>query len=158
MNMNEMASVGLNVDRTARIQRSGMHSILALKPWTVLNAHAVQTFIKSPWAFCTKKDLCIGRCYLPSTVCGCSEVKSPCGALLFSFSLLGPGRTLLAPLMFSCLLCRLTFQDSLPVRWQDSRWPSKVGSVAWKAQWTDPSRLSRKQLRAVFRTWALGDP
>ncbi|XP_058535917.1 threonine aspartase 1 isoform X4 [Ochotona princeps] len=29
---------------------------------------------------------------------------------------------------------RLTFQDSLPVRWQDSRWPSKAGSVAWKAQ------------------------
>ncbi|XP_035865457.1 threonine aspartase 1 isoform X4 [Phyllostomus discolor] len=29
---------------------------------------------------------------------------------------------------------RLTFPDSLPVRWQDSPWQSKVGFAAWRAQ------------------------
>lgn len=72
-----------------------------------------------------------GRCYLDRS----SEAKRSCDALACP-----PLCHTLALLMFSCLpLCRLTFQDSLPVRWQDSLWPLKVGFAAWRARWTDPS-------------------
>lgn len=68
-------------------------------------------------------------------------------------SVVGP---LLVPLTLFLFFCRLTFQDSLLVLWQDSQLQSKVEFAAWRAQWTD-SRLNRKCLRGISKPelWAI---